>query len=235
VQPRQLAWKWIDRGLAASLMAAVTMALATAWPGHAHAQRVEGSGESATEQRPLGEVQAVQTHSLKVVVRQGNQPMAMVQADRNLLPLLETVVQDNRHGKTLLVRWKAGTSVKPKVMPVVTVTVVQLALLAVEGSGDMIGEQLKLPRLTGQVSGSGDLRLHDVATDDLTLEVSGSGDVMASGQASRLSVRIAGSGDVKTDQLRADDVKVSIAGSGDASVQAQRKLSVQIAGSGDVR
>jgi len=231
------AWRWLDRTLEASLLAALAMAAATAlslWPGDARAQRMAGDGQPTSEQRPLGEFKGVQTAQLRVVVSQGPVHQAVVQADRNLLPLLETVVQDGPHGATLLVRWKPGVSIKPVTAPSVTVQAPQPERLSVLGSGDLIGEALKLPRLQATVHGSGDVRLTDVAVDELVLEVQGSGDVAASGQAGKLQARIAGSGDINTARLRAEDVAVAIVGSGDAVVDAQRTLAVSISGSGDV-
>lgn len=230
-------WRWLDRTLGAGLMAALVMAALTAltaWPGEARAQRATGDGQAATEQRTLGEFKGVQTAQLRVVVRQGPVHQAVVHADRNLLPLLETVVQDGPQGATLLVRWKAGVSIKPATAPTVTVQAPQPERLSVLGSGDLIGEALKLTRLQASVQGSGDVRLTDVAVDELVLEVKGSGDVAASGQAGKLQARIAGSGDINTGKLRADDVAVAIAGSGDAVVDAQRTLAVSISGSGNV-
>lgn len=227
-------WRWIDHVLAAGLAGALAMAALTAWPGEARAQRVEGDGQTASAQRVLGTFTGVQTAQLHVVVRQGPAHEAVVQADRNLLALVETVVQDGAHGPTLLVRWKPGVSIKPVTPVLVTVQAPRPERLAVIGSGDLVGEQLRLPQLQAGVQGAGDLRLDGVTAESLVLEVTGSGDVVASGQAARLQVRIAGSGDVRTDQLRADDVAVTIVGSGDAVVDAQRTLAVTISGSGDV-
>lgn len=231
--PRWL-WRWIDRALATGLLGALAMAVMTAWPGAVQAQRAEGNGEAATDTRALGEVSAVVTHSLKVVVRQGPTAHALVQADRNLLPLLETVFLDGPQGKTLTVRWKPHTSIKPRTPALVTITAPSPERLVVEGSGDIIGEQLKLARLTAQVAGSGDIRLHQVQAGELTVAVNGSGDVSASGQAARLSVRINGSGDVHCEGLRAEEAQVETVGSGNAQVQVQRRLAVSITGSGDV-
>lgn len=226
----------LDRVLGLALVAALLMALLTAWSGQAQAaERIDGSGTAATEQRPLGGFSAVQTQGLKLQVRQGPVAQVVVTADANLLPLLETVVENNRHGQTLVVRWKSNTSLKTRVSPVVQVTAPELKTLVVSGSGDIVADELKLGALSARVEGSGDLRLNGLQADSLSLAVAGSGDIVASGQAARVSASIAGSGDIKTAALRADDVSVSIAGSGDADVQAQRTLTVKIAGSGDVR
>lgn len=227
--------RWLDPLFGVVLLAALSMVVLTAWPGAAQAaDRVLGSGESATEQRTVGDFDALQTSSIQVLLHQGATPSVSVQADRNLLPLLETVVEDGAQGKVLKLRWKRGSDIQTKVGPLVTVVVVRLQALTVSGSGDIVAEQLQQPKLLARVEGSGDMKLTGLVADELTIEIKGSGDVQASGRASRLSVSIAGSGDVQAADLKADDVAVSIAGSGDASVFADKTLAVNIAGSGDV-
>lgn len=227
--------RWLDPLFGVALVAALSMVVLTAWPGAAQAaDRVLGSGEPATELRPVGDFDALRTSSIKVLVRQGTTPSVSVRADRNLLPLLETVVEDGANGKTLKLRWKRGYDIQSKVVPEVTVVVVRLQALMVSGSGDIVAERLQQAKLLVRVEGSGDVKLDGLSADELKVEIKGSGDAQASGRASRLSVSIAGSGDVQTADLKADDVVVSIAGSGDASVFADKTLAVSIAGSGDV-
>lgn len=227
--------RFLDPVFGVALAATLAMLVVTAWPtAAAGADRVAGNGESATESRSPGDFVALRIHAVDVVVRHGAPVTVTVQADRNLLALLETRVEDGPDGRTLVVGWQRGLSVRTQVPPRVTVTAPALAALMVAGSGDLLGERLQGARLAVRVEGSGDVRLKEVATDELSLSIRGSGDIHADGRAPRLSVSIAGSGDVKTDGLQADDVSVSIAGSGDASVRAERSLTVSIAGSGDV-
>ncbi len=226
---------WLDRFFGLALSAALAMAVLTAWPGAAQAAgNLFGSADLATEARNVAEFDAVLTRGPDVVVRQGAAVSVSVKADRQLLALLETVVEDTAQGKTLVLRWKPGSLVTTRHSPVVTITTPRLAALLVMGSGDVLAEQISGPRLLARVEGSGDIKLSGLAVDELKLEIKGSGDIQASGRATRLAVAIAGSGDVRSTGLLADDVSVSIAGSGDASVFADKTLAVSIAGSGDV-
>lgn len=213
---------------------AFSLALAPALlPAAAQAATVQGSGNTATETRTVPEFGAVASKgSIDVVVRQGAQPSVQVQADDNLLPLLETVVEGG--SSTLQVRWKHGESVSTRSKVLVTVVTPRLSALAVAGSGDIRLEAFNTPALQLAVAGSGDARLDNLSTEALTVSIAGSGDVSGKGSAARTKISIAGSGDVGLMELRSDEVTVSIAGSGDAAVNAQKSLSVSIAGSGDV-
>jgi hypothetical protein len=226
-------FRWADRVLGLGLAVALAGVVLTALPRSAHATDVivAATGPVTSEMRNAGEFRGIAVSGgIDLKVRQGSQPSIEVKAEANLLPYLETVVDNG----TLQVRWKKGSKLRVKDTPAVSVTVVDLLSIAAAGSSDVAIAPLKTPKLAIQLSGAGDVAIDTVQTDELSISVAGSGDVTASGQATRLQLRISGSGDLKTDALKAEDVTVSIAGSGDASVHAAKSLSVSIAGSGDV-
>lgn len=204
-------------------------------PGPAQAATTQGSGTSGSENRSVAEFQAVALGgSMDLVVRQGAQSV-QVQADDNLLPLLETVVEPGPSGPTLHVRWKKGHSLRNRSKVLVLVSSPRLTALSSSGSGDIKLETFSTPAMKFSMSGSGDVRIEKLTTEDLDIGISGSSDVVGSGRATRLKIGIAGSGDVRLADLKSDDVDIRIAGSGDAAVNAQKSLAVSIMGSGDVR
>ena len=214
---------------------ACLVALPMALPLTAQAASLSRSGKSVTETRSLADFQAVALNgSMDLVVRQGATQSVQVEADDNLLPLLETVVESTGQGATLVVRWKKGQSLYTRSKVSITVTVPKLSALTAAGSGDIKVESFNTPALKLSLSGSGDAKLQGLSTADFGISISGSGDVVANGSATKLSIRIAGSGDVRLMDLKSDDVSVSVAGSGDVAVNAAKTLDVRIAGSGDV-
>lgn len=223
------------RALLAAPLLALGAALALVAVPQAAQARTVGSGNVVTEARSVGEFQAVaQQGSIDLTVRQGAATSVQVSADDNLLPLLETVVEDGRSGPTLVVRFKRGERISTRSKVRVEIVTAKLVSLASAGSGDVVVEAFSTPSLRLAISGSSDVKLNGLSTDELAISISGSGDVAGSGRAEKLTVGIAGSGDVRLGDLRADDVKVTIAGSGDAAVHAEKALKVSIAGSGDV-
>jgi Putative auto-transporter adhesin, head GIN domain len=207
------------------LLAAALMACSLA------AQATTGSGQSRTETREASGFAAVAMRGdIDVVVRQAAKESVQVTADDNLLPLLETVVENG----TLRIQWKRGESIRTRAKTLVTVDVVKLTAVSLSGSGDLQVEPLKTPSLALSISGSSDAKLAQLETGELKISISGSGDVVASGKAAKLVISIAGSGDVQARELTADEASISIAGSGDAKLTAAKTLAVSIAGSGDV-
>lgn len=211
------------------LLAAAALLSAPAWA------LTRGSGRRATENRDVSGFEAVAVAGdIELVLRQGEKEAVAISADDNVLPLIETVVEPGRHGRTLYIRLRRGESVFMSGPIKAAVDVLQLKGLALAGSGSATVGALQTPRLELSVAGSGDVRLAELRTESLQLRVSGSSDVTAAGSAREFSLRIAGSGDVDAAALVSEEVTVSIAGSGDAKVTANKALKVSIAGSGDV-
>jgi hypothetical protein len=216
--------------LATALLAPPASALAWGY------NTTTGSGKLASETRTVAEFHGVAANgSVDLVVKQGPQAPVRIEADDNLLPIIETVVESGRHGPVLVVRPKKGTNYSTRNKVQVTVTIPKLTVVSVAGSGDAKIEPFTTTgALRLAVAGSGSIALDSLATDEISASIAGSGDIGGSGKAMKLDISIAGSGDVKLGGLRADEVKIGISGSGDAQVQAQKSLDVRIAGSGDV-
>lgn len=195
-----------------------------------------GSGTAKTEQRSVGDFEAIGVAgSMSLEVRQTGRTAVTITGDDNVLPLIETVVEDGRSGRTLQIRTRRGESYRSKQPVKVVVEVAQLTSLALAGSSNGVVGALKTPRLRVGLSGAGDLRIEGLATDEFEARLAGSSDVMASGKAKSVKLSVAGSGEARLADLVADEVSISIAGSGDVAVHADKSLSVKIAGSGDVR
>lgn len=215
-------------------VAAAAFAVLCAATPPAYAATV-GSGRAASETRSVSGFEAIAVAgAIDLVVRQTGKESAEVRADDNVVPLVETVVEDTARGRTLLVRLKRGESVRTKTDIRVTVDVARLTQLVSAGSGAVLVQGLDTPSLRLVLSGSADATLRELAAGVLDVRVAGSGNVEAAGTAQQVKISIAGSGNVSLASLPADDVKVSIAGSGDAKVVANKALGVSIAGSGDV-
>jgi hypothetical protein len=194
--------------------------------------RVVGSGVAKTEARTVSDFDAIETSgSMDLSIRQAAKEALEVQADDNLLPLIETVVES----RTLKIRFKRGESISHRTPVKVKIDVVRLNAVSSSGSGDVAVDGLKTPALKIALSGSSDAQVKDLTTDSFELKISGSSDVRGAGSAKQVKLSISGSGDAKLGDLVADDVQIRIAGSGDADVTANKTLDVSIAGSGDVK
>jgi hypothetical protein len=194
--------------------------------------KVVPSGKVATESREARAFTGVAVSiPATVVLRQGEPASVSVEADDNLLPEVETVVE----GGTLKIRYKRNLDVPGRATLRVLVVSPTIESLSLAGSGDMLAESLRSKSLAISVAGSGDVRIAKLEADSLKASIAGSGDVKVAGKVATLSASIAGSGDLEAARLESARAKVSIAGSGDATLWVRESLDVSCVGSGDVR
>lgn len=216
--------------LAATLACAAAPSMAGGWPWGG--EQVQGSGSIKRQARQVSHFTGLALEVPgKLELRIGDSEGLVIETDDNVLPLVETVVENG----TLKIRLsKRNLSLKTRNLKIV-VNARQIERLALGGSGSIDADALRAPRLQIDLGGSGDIKLRGLESETVSVNLGGSGDFSArGGSARKLSVSIGGSGTVDMGQVRVDDASVSVAGSGEATVWARNELSMTIAGSGDV-
>ncbi len=214
--------------LAAGLATVQSTASPLSWLG---GERIQGSGSVVKQVREVGTFNGIGLSTGgKVEVRLGSTDSVTVQADDNVLPLIETVVENGLLKIRPLHKNQQLDTRNLKVF----VQARDVQRIAVGGSGSVDAEGLHGPKLQMDVGGSGSISLRDVDADGVTVALGGSGNLKASGKAERLTVSIGGSGTVDVAKLATRTASVSIGGSGQATVWAKQSLSASVAGSGDV-
>ena len=173
---------------------------------------VRGSGVVLTEQRNVtgfSEVWLAGSGDVRVDV--GPADSVTVEAEDNLLPLLETRVDNGR----LTLGTKRNVNISPTRPIRYLVTTNDLTAIGVSGSGKFF--------------------VNGVDTRQLTTSISGSGSAILSGRADEARLSISGSGNYDASGLACRTAEVSISGSGGATVNASDRVSAHISGSGSVR
>jgi hypothetical protein len=226
----------LTRPLSALMLAlcgfAVVVAAAPAQAGSWNSERVKGSGQVKTEARAVGHFNGVALALPgSVELRIGNTESVTIETDDNLLPLIETVVENG----TLKIRaTRRNVNFDTRRMKFV-VQAKAVETLAVDGSGSINADPLRGSKVMVAIGGSGSINVKSIDSESLSVNIGGSGDLkVGGGAAKRLTVSIAGSGDVDMGRLQSTDASVNIAGSGDATIAVRDQLKVIIAGSGDV-
>ena len=220
--------------LAACIAAgAVTVAAhSVAAPWSFGGEQVQGSGRIVKQERQVGNFSGLSLEvPAHVELRIGSSEGVTIEADDNLLPLLETVVED---GILEIRPARRNLNFRSKSIRVV-VQARSIERLALGGSGSIASDALRARRLQVEIGGSGSIDLKGVESETLSVAIGGSGELTAGrGTVGKLSVSIGGSGDVDLGRVQATSAKVSLAGSGEATVWPRNELSVSIAGSGEV-
>ena len=190
--------------ITSSLLLAALLCAACIRPG------VEGSGNVITEAREVsGFNEIVLAGTGRVVVDVTGTETLTIEAEDNIMPLLETRVSSGR------LRLDTSGSISPTVEIVYTITAATLDGLVISGSGIVEAEAID--------------------ATDFRVDISGSGDVDVEGTLSGLlSVSISGSGEFDGESLTAPQGQVDVSGSGNAVVNVTDALEVSVSGSGDV-
>jgi hypothetical protein len=214
--------------IAIAVPAAPALAAAPGWSS----ERVQGSGNIKTESRSVGHFSGVaMALPGNMELRIGNTEGLTIETDDNLLPLIETVVED---GTLKLRPAKRNVNFDTRRLKIV-VTAKSVDNLALSGAGAIEADPLRAPKMHIDLGGSGSINVKGIESESLSVSVGGSGNLkIGAGNARRLSVSLAGSGDVDLGRVHSIDASVNVAGSGDATIAVRDNLKVAIAGSGDV-
>jgi hypothetical protein len=175
-------------------------------------QIVEGSGVLSRETRSVNEFTAIElAGSGDVTVRAGETQSVQVEADDNIVPLIETNVQ----GSKLVISTKPNVSMRTKQPIRITVTVKSLDAASITGSGNMT--------------------ISNINAGKATVGLSGSGNITVAGTAQSVQATLNGSGNILCSDLIAQSATVRITGSGNVTVNVSQSLDANITGSGNIK
>ncbi|MEO6134504.1 MAG: head GIN domain-containing protein [Ginsengibacter sp.] len=193
---------------------------------------VKGSGSIITEPRSVVDFYNVSVSgSTNVFITQGNSFDVKVKAYENIIPFMETKVQDG----TLFIGFKSNANVSNDNSEVY-ITMPSLNSLAVSGSGniDSKGSFLGSGNFKSTISGSGNIVIQGATANNYQINISGSGSVKSFGMVSKQAVvSIIGSGNAELTVLQ--DLNATIDGSGNVYYKgATATVTSKITGSGQV-
>jgi hypothetical protein len=164
-----------------------------------------------------------------VTIKQGKSQSVEITGPQELIDVLNKEVKGDK--------WEikyTKRKVDTKKSLQISITVVELTEVDVNGSGDVRGDNaFHGTKMELSINGSGYIQL-ELYVEDLELDINGSGDLKLSGSAEELEVSINGSGDVKCPDLTSENAEFDINGSGDSEIHVTKKLNVEINGSGDI-
>ena len=213
---------------------------------------VTGSGKMVTESFDVQGFDQIRLGTSGVLyIEQGDGFSLTVEADDNILPVLDAAVEKG----VLTLRTTPEVSMLQFETLIYRVTMPALSSLDISGSADVRVEDFKadslsiningsgdvtfvnldVTSLSVRISGSGDMILRNVSADTILAEINNSGLMDVAGETEALTVKVSGSGDLLADALKASTVEVAVNGSGDVTVWAVDMLDVSISGSGNVQ
>ncbi len=196
---------------------------------------LDGSGPVVTEKRDCSDYTAVSNeNSFEVLVNEADSFRVEVEAQANLLPVIETVVS----GNTLIVRQKKGTCIRNGSSVTVHVSLPMLEALHLSGSGKIIADVGDSDEFECANSGSGHLTIDSIYAGLISHRNSGSGSISVTGSfADEVVLVNSGSGIIDAGTIRdAPDVEISHSSSGRISARLLhiKRLDALLSGSGRI-
>lgn len=195
-------------------------------------EKVAGSGNIKSESRDHGSFRSISTSgSYNVYITPGSKNDIRVEADDNLLPLIETKVR----GNDLEIQTKKGYDIRPTRTINIYVTIDQLEELKSSGNGGFYSKgQLKGDDVRFSFSGSSNTEI-DLKANNLDVSVSGTSKLNLKGNIPSTKYDISGTADVEALELQSSNTDVNISGTGKLDLVAEKKLNVAVSGMGKIR
>jgi hypothetical protein len=173
-----------------------------------YAETIRGSGNLQRETRVVGSFDGVSVSSgIRGEVQIGKQHVEL-EADDNVLPLVETVIEDGM----LIVRFKQHGSLTTEHAVVVHVTAPAIDALEASGGSSLRGEVASSNDLTIDSSGGGEVHLRHVAVKKLDARVSGGGGLFVDGSADRMKLALSGGARCTGGEFRARTLRINASG-----------------------
>ncbi|MFT3824845.1 MAG: head GIN domain-containing protein [Chitinophagaceae bacterium] len=195
-------------------------------------KKIRGNGNVQTVSRnETGFTGVHSSGSFDIYVSTGSANSVKIEAEENILPYIETYVENG----ILKIDTKDGVWLDTKRDVKIYITAPEYNEISSSGSGDIIGQNLLTSKnkLELKVSGSADIKA-EVDAPAIEASSSGSGDMELKGQTKTFKGDVTGSGNIHAMDLKTEETTIKIVGSGDAEVYASVKLEVHVSGSGDI-
>jgi len=194
---------------------------------------VRGSGNVIISTREVSDFTAIEmNYPAQIIITQGTSVSVKIEAEDNILPGLQTRVQND----TLEISYKVtnGKYVNPTKPVKIMISVKDLKDVNFGSAGELTLNGIKTSNLNVSVSGAGDLKLNEITVEGLSVDLSGAGSISASGKADDFNLTISGFGSFNGKDLHSQTAQVDLSGAGSAIVWVDDKLDAQVSGVGSV-
>jgi len=192
-----------------------------------------GEGPTVTQMRNITGYEGLDVRiAADVFFQQDNDYSVKIQAQQNILDVMETYVSNN----VLVIKFKNDVNVRRHDDILITITGPHLNTVKLNGSGDVtsIGS-FNEPAMWLELNGSGNINISELHTPWLQASLNGSGNInVGTGDATETELKISGSGDIDVANVISERAKAHISGSGSIWAWITQTLDVKISGSGSV-
>jgi hypothetical protein len=192
---------------------------------------IRGSGHKVRESREMPAFDGVQVRSgMRATVEIGPRGPIEIEADDNLMPLIETQVADGR----LEIRFRRMSNVWSSGEVRVKVRAPAIRYLGASGGSEIRAELEPVDDLEIEASGGAEVHARGIDAAELSASGSGGSHLDLAGTARKVTLHMSGGTDVKAARLAARSVRVSGSGGSTAEIRASDSIRGELSGGTDV-
>jgi hypothetical protein len=191
---------------------------------------VEGDGNVVKEEREVKAFDRVQVSgAFEVFLTQGNEEKLVIEADENLLELIETEVVNGK------LKIYTSKSIRNAREMKAHITLKELHGLDLSGAVELMTEnRIKTDEL--KIDGSGAIEMEmSIEADEIRGDFSGASEVEFSGYAKAFSFDASGAAELDAKELEVEILRLNVSGAAEAKVYATKELHVDASGASSVR
>ena len=191
---------------------------------------IDGDGNVTTEERNINSFNKIDiSGSFEVLIKQGDTEKLEIEADENLLELIEAKTKNN----TLYIRSEEPIGNAESLKLYITVADIKdidiSGAVELNSKGTIVAKELEI-----DISGAADVNI-DVEANLLKMDMSGASETTLKGKVENFEIELSGAGDLQAEKLKTKHTVVDISGVGSAKVFAKKTLDVEVSGAGSVK
>jgi len=192
--------------------------------------KANNAGPLTTETRVLTDsvTSIIVKGSIDVFITTDSTYDLRIEAGTNVIPKIETVMDGNQ--LTVYQRGDFYSNTNTRVY----VSTAYLKEISLDGSGNILGDNLNIDHVFVKLNGSGDIHLDYNTIDNIDIDLQGSGNISITGNCLNNNLELKGSGDINCRYLIADNCNADLEGSGTVKVHANNSIIVNSTGSGSL-
>jgi len=193
-------------------------------------QGVKGDGNVVKQERSVSPFNSIEVGgAFKVFLTQGDKESLVVEADENLLDIIETEV----HGNTLEI--KTTKDIRDSKVMNIYVTFSDLKSLDISGACNLKSEnKLKLGDLEMECSGASDIMLK-LTAGHMSLECSGASQMELYGMAESMDIDVSGASHFDASDFEVKVCNADVSGASHGKVFVTGELSADVSGAGSLK
>lgn len=191
---------------------------------------IRGNGNVVKETREISSFSGIKVGgAFEVYLSQSNTESLTIEADENLMSVIETEVR----GNTLVISTRENIQDSKKLN--IFISFKDIDNLNISGACNLKSKgMLNFSSLKFDGSGASEIDLQ-LTTNKLSCNFSGASDIEFSGNAKICDIEISGAAELKAFDLETDEMELRVSGAADARVNASKYLKINASGAASVQ